>query len=169
MEQDSPHEPNTSSTFLTHWPLVFLEGKVASFGVTFPPTNFPGASSGLYFCRNNEQTAAFAETVLFLFCLQLARSAPSNPHPSHCVAEEWDGAGVALVFCFETPQAEIHQEKHSLPEQRPDSSSAPPLQNEAVKEQHPAVRGSCAHIHLSVQASTAGSKHQLEPAQCSRS
>lgn len=29
--------------------------------------------------EKNEQTAAFAETVLFLFCLQLACSAPSNP------------------------------------------------------------------------------------------
>lgn len=36
MEQDSPYDPNTSSTFLTHWPLVFLEGKVASFEISFP-------------------------------------------------------------------------------------------------------------------------------------
>lgn len=115
VEQDSPYEPNTSSTFLTHWPLVFLEGKRAVFGVTFSPTNFPGASSGLYSFRNSEQTAVSAETVLFLFCLQLACSAPSNPHPSHWVAEEWDGAGVALVVCVETVQAEVHQEKHSSP------------------------------------------------------
>lgn len=86
VEQDSPDEPNTSRTFLTHWPLVFLEGKRAVSGVTFSPTNCPGASSGLYSFRNSEQTAASAETVLFLFCLQLACSASSNPHPSHWVA-----------------------------------------------------------------------------------
>lgn len=140
MEQDSPYDSNTSSTFLTHWPLVFLEGKVASFEITFPPTNFPGALSALYSCRNTEQTAAFAETVLFLFCLQLACPAPSNPHPSQWIAEEWDGAGVALVFCFGTAQAEVHQQKHSSPGlNASQTSSAPPLQNEAVREQHPAV------------------------------
>lgn len=86
---------------------------MASFGVTFSPTNFPGASSGLYSCRNAEQTVpAFAETVLFLFCLQLACFAPSNPHPSHWTDEERDGDGVALVFCSETAQSELHQQEH---------------------------------------------------------
>lgn len=126
MEQDIPHDPYTSSTFLTHWPLVFLEGKVASFGVTFFPHYFPGAPSGIYSCRNTVQMAPFAEIFLFLSCLlvlpsclafslfALACSIPTLPTG---IAEEWkwgrEQEGVVLAFCFETAQAEVHQQKHS--------------------------------------------------------
>lgn len=49
------------------------------------------------------------------FAFSLLALSPSNPHPFHWIAEEWDRAGVALVFCFEMAQAEVHQQEHSLP------------------------------------------------------
>lgn len=55
---------------------------------------------------------------LFFSCFAFSLLALPPPIPTLPTGLlEWDGAGVALcdVFCFETTQAEVHQEKQSSP------------------------------------------------------
>lgn len=168
MEQDVHHDPNTSSTFLTHWLPVFLERKVTSFGVTFPPHYFP---SGISPCRNTVPRAAFAETSLFLPCLQfaLAHSVPTG------TAKGWkwgrQQGGVAHAFCFETAQAEVHQQKHSWPGLKASQAVAllhrcrtSPGKNGVLQFKEAVLLSiyQCNHF-------TAVSRHQLESTQCSHS